>query len=136
MNGKLIAGIAVMVLVVIMLLSFNGFGLALIGLSVAGDSDGYSESVPIAYGDIIEGTITNVRPSIGKFNGTGVYDRNCVDVGGGLTNCHGGIQTARYGVLNFNYVHNMSIVPCIKPGEKLVVEVLDSSGRARVQRMV
>ncbi len=85
--------------------------------------------------DTFEGRITNMELEIGSLTGVGVYDRNCVDIGNGLTRCDAGIKTDKYGTLNFNYVHNMRIKPCIKPGDKLIVEILDSEGKAKVQRI-
>lgn len=89
-----------------------------------------------AKGDLFEGKITNKNVQPTKLLGVGVYDRNCVAIGNGLTNCHAGIKTDKYGVLDFNYEHDMARKPCINPNEKVVVEILDSSGKATVQRMV
>ena len=92
-----------------------------------------SPSVP--KGDLFKGTITNIKVSPGNLSGIGVYDKTCVRVENGLTRCDAGIKTEKYGVLNFNYIHNMAIEPCIASGNKLKVEILDSNGTARVQRI-
>lgn len=89
----------------------------------------------VANGDIFLGKITNKNVEPGKLSGVGEYDRNCVSVAGGLTNCHGGIKTSKFGVIDFNYEHDMAKKPCIALGEKVVVEILDSDGNARVQRV-
>lgn len=83
--------------------------------------------------DVFDGTITNIKLSSGKLSGMGVYDRSCNMVGNGLTQCDAGIQTEE-GLLNFNYVHDMSKQECIGPNDKLTVEILDTNGKARVTR--
>jgi hypothetical protein len=86
--------------------------------------------------DFFEGTITNAKVSPGTLNGVSAYDRNCV--GQPITQCDAGIQTKEYGLLNFHYAHNMAIQPCINENgpEKVVVEILDSNGAARVYRQM
>src|SRR3989344_567899 len=84
-------------------------------------------------GDVFQGVITNINLEPGILEGTGVYDKSCNMIGNGLTNCDAGIQTEK-GLLNFNYKHNMDAQPCIAPGDKLKVEVLDSEGNAKVTR--
>lgn len=64
---------------------------------------------PILNGAILLGNIT--------------YDRNCESVGNGLTNCDAGVKTEKYGVINFNYVHNMSKHPCLVSGDKVLLKV-------------
>lgn len=88
-----------------------------------------------ASGDLFEGKITNKNVEPMKLEGVGVYDRNCVSVEGGLTNCHAGIRTSKYGVIDFNYVHDMAKKPCIASGQNVVVTILDSGGKATVQRV-
>lgn len=99
-----------------------------------------------AKGDMFDGVITNMRDipnaKLGvKFSGIGVYDRNCVQVGtvpetgNPLVNCHAGIKTEDYGVLDFNHVHDYYKKPCIIEEEDLVVEILDANGNAKVQRV-
>ena len=83
--------------------------------------------------ELFTGKITNMNLEPGTYEGTGVYDKSCIDAGAGMTECDGGIKTDK-GVLNFHYKHNMAILPCIAPGDGLVVEVLDSEGNARVTR--
>ncbi len=84
--------------------------------------------------DRLEGVITTPGVKPGIYKGLGVYDMNCKGIGGGLTSCDGGIKTKEYGVVNLSYIHNMSAVPCINYGDRLELEVLDTSGRARVIR--
>jgi hypothetical protein len=54
------------------------------------------------------------------------YDRNCIPVEGGLTRCDAGVKTNDYGVINFNYTHNMREEPCLMPGNKVLLKVQDS----------
>ena len=89
----------------------------------------------VANGILFEGKITNKNVEPMTIEGVGVYDRNCVMMSNGLTNCHGGIKTDKYGVLDFNYQHDMAKEPCIAPNEKLVVTILDSAGNAKVQKL-
>lgn len=89
----------------------------------------------VASGDLFEGKITNKDVTPVKLEGVGVYDRSCIPVGNGLTDCHGGIKTEKYGVIDFNYQHDMARKPCIKPNDKVVVTILDSSGKAQVQKL-
>lgn len=89
----------------------------------------------VANGLLFQGKITNKNVEPMTIDGVGVYDRNCVMMSNGLTNCHGGIKTDKYGVLDFNYQHNMAKEPCIAPNEKLVVTILDSAGNAKVQKV-
>lgn len=89
----------------------------------------------VARGDLFEGKITNKNVVAGRIAGVGEYDRNCASVAGGLTNCHAGVRTKEYGVLDFNYVHDMAKKPCIAPGHKVIVDILDSGGNAKVQRL-
>ena len=91
-----------------------------------------NSSVP---GDLFEGTITNMKTSPGNLSGIGMYDKTCKNIGNGLTRCDAGIKTKKYGVLNFNYAHNMAVEPCIESGNKLKVEILNSNGTARVWRI-
>lgn len=83
-----------------------------------------------------EGNITNVEVSPGVIEGTSAYDRNCVGTHM-WTECDGGINTKEYGVLNFHYAHNMMEEPCIQMNgpEKLIVEILDPNGTAKVYRV-
>ena len=91
-------------------------------------------SLPVSQSsEIFTGKITNMNLAPGTYDGTGVYDKSCLDAGGGLTECDGGIKTDK-GTLNFHYKHNMAILPCIAPGDGLVVEVLDADGNAKVTR--
>ena len=83
--------------------------------------------------ELFTGKITNMNLEPGTYEGTGVYDKSCLDAGAGMTECDGGIKTDK-GVLNFHYKHNMAILPCIAPGDGLVVEILDLEGNAKVTR--
>ncbi len=106
---------------------------------------GISTSKLIAKGDLFDGVITNIRNVSNvkfgtKFLGVGVYDRNCVQVGetstgNPLINCHAGIKTEEYGLLDFNHVHDYNKKPCIVAEEEVVVRIIDRKGRAKVQRV-
>jgi|SRR3989344_5247165 len=73
--------------------------------------------------DIFKGIITNINLEPQILDGTGVYDRSCLAVENGLSQCDAGIQTEK-GLLNLNYKHNMNMQGCIDAGQKLKVEVL------------
>ena len=83
--------------------------------------------------DVFEGIITNMELSPGILEGEGVYDKTCQMAGNGMIQCDGGIQTEK-GLLNFEYTHNMDKQPCISPGDKLKVEILENN-KARVTRI-
>jgi len=106
-----------------------------VGTPSGNNSEGDSLDGVNPTGDLFEGKITNKNVVPGKMMGTGVYDKSCVSIGGGLTNCHAGIKTDKYGVIDFNYEHDMAKKPCVAPNQKVVVEILDSAGNARVQRI-
>lgn len=126
-DGKFVGAILVIVLVA-------GIGFLAIG-SLNSKASGYATAgVPSAQKtEIFTGKITNMDLAPGIYQGTGVYDKSCLDAGAGMTECDGGIKTDK-GVLNFHYKHNMAVLPCIAPGDGLVVEVLDSEGNAKVTR--
>ena len=126
MNTKTIA-----IVVAILLVGVVG---AAIGISSSGNTVTGNIVLPIGK-DILEGRITNVQVSPGIIEGVSAYDRNCVGTHM-WTECDGGIRTEEYGVLNFHYSHNMMEEPCIHMNgpEKLYVEILDSSGTAKVYR--
>ncbi len=94
-------------------------------------------SIPSSlYGaEVFEGVITAPAVKPGRFKGMGIYDMNCRPVEGGLLNCDGGIRTKEYGLINFNYTHDMRALPCINLGDRVEVEVLDGKGKARVVRL-
>ena len=96
---------------------------------------GNEKNSPVSKIDLFKGNITNLKTVPGNVSGVGVYDKTCKSIGDGLTMCNAGIKTEKYGVLNFNYVHNMAIEPCIVSGDKLQIEILDSKGTARVKRI-
>ncbi len=109
-------------------------------------STGYSVNNLAAEGDLFKGVITNMQNisnvELGKkFYGIGVYDRNCVQVGTSpatgnpIVNCHAGINTTEYGLLDFNHEHDYYKNPCIIEEEKVVITILDSQGNAEVQRV-
>ncbi len=123
-DGKFIGVALVIVLVA-------GIGFFAID-SLKPKATGYSTALP-QKAELFTGKITNMNLEPGKYEGTGVYDKSCIDAGAGMTECDGGIKTDK-GVLNFHYKHNMAILPCIAPGDGLIVEVLDSEGNARVTR--
>lgn len=124
-NGWLIgAGIVVLLIGV---LSFMGYKLY-------APKTGYATYTAPSDLNVFEGKITNIKVSSGRIEGTSVYDRSCV--GSPITQCDGGIKTDEYGVLNIRYQHDMSIQPCIHMygSEKMIVEILDSDGNARIIR--
>ncbi len=85
--------------------------------------------------DLFEGKITNIKTFPGNLSGIGIYDKTCKKIGNELTRCDAGIKTKKYGVLNFNYIHNMEIKPCITSGNELYIDILDSNGTAKVWRI-
>ena len=88
----------------------------------------------IPEGNLFKGEITNRNVLSGVVRGVGVYDRSCVPVEDGLTQCDAGILTKEYDVLNFNYTHNMATEPCIAPNELLTLEITSETGEAVVKR--
>jgi len=80
------------------------------------------------------GNVTTEGIPVGTYNGTGVYDHNCLPIGNGIYSCDAGIKTAEYGTIDFAYKHDMMMKPCLGPGQTVVVKVLDGSGAATVQR--
>ncbi|MBI2543266.1 MAG: hypothetical protein HYW24_03710 [Candidatus Aenigmarchaeota archaeon] len=107
---------------------------AYLGYNLYAPKTGYVSYVYPDDLNVFEGKITNVKVAPGKIEGVSAYDRNCV--GDVITECDGGIKTAEYGILNFHYRHDMSAQPCIHMfgPEKMTVEILDSSGNAKVTR--
>ncbi len=82
--------------------------------------------------DKFNGVITNINLSPQIFEGIGVYDHNCKSVENGLTECDAGIQTS-FGLINFNYKHNMKEQPCIDEGDNLSIAVFEG-GSAIITR--
>lgn len=80
------------------------------------------------------GNVTTAGIPAGTYNGTGIYDHNCLPVGNGIYSCDAGIKTAKYGTIDFTYRHDMMMKPCIGPGDTLVVTV-SSGGSATVNRL-
>jgi hypothetical protein len=66
------------------------------------------------------GVITNRQAGNGTFSEKGIgiqYDKFCVlDNKTGLTNCHAGLLT-KGTILDFDYEHNMTVKPCLSPGD-------------------
>ncbi len=86
-------------------------------------------------GDIFKGRISNWNfDGEEQIEGIAVYDRNCVTGLDGMTNCDAGIRTKEFGVLNFDYTHNMALKPCLSPGQKVAVDIANNNGEATVQR--
>ena len=102
----------------------------LIGMIVFGSIKNTGNTIK---SDVFEGTITNADLEPQVLDGTGVYDRSCNPIDGGLSQCDAGIQTEK-GLLNFNYKHDMNAQPCIDKDQKLKVEIL-ADGKARVTRL-
>jgi len=93
----------------------------------------YSKNTVAQKADFFNGKITNLKTIPGNLSGVGVYDKTCKKIGNGLTECDAGIKTQKYGVLNFNYVHDMAVEPCISSGDKIKIEIL-KNGLAKVWR--
>jgi|SRR3989344_6308089 len=104
--------------------------LVLIGLMVYGK---FKTTGNVVKQDVFEGIITNMNLEPQVLDGTGVYDRSCNPIEGGLSQCDAGIQTEK-GLLNFNYKHDMNAQPCIDKDQKLKVEVL-ANNQTRVTRL-
>lgn len=92
-------------------------------------------TVQKAAGDVFLGQISNVKVEPGTVQGMGVYDRSCKMESGGLTSCDAGIKTKEYGVLNFKYTHNMQEKPCLAQNDLVTVKIVDTSGKAEIQRI-
>ena len=120
--------IAVIVLIVLVFLH-NGSGTPQNAISVG--SQGQLATDP----NFFAGNVTTQGISPGTYNGTGVYDHNCLPVGNGIYSCDAGIKTAKYGTIEFAYRHDMMMKPCIGPGDVVTVTILNSSGSATVSRM-
>jgi len=96
-------------------------------------SSGTSGANPM---NIFTGKITNAQVSPGEIIGFTSYDANCI--GSQITQCDAGIKTDQYGELNFHYQHDMNAQPCLNMfgSEKVIVDILDSQGNARVTRTI
>ena len=81
------------------------------------------------------GNVTTKGIQAGTYNGTGVYDHNCLPIGNGIYSCDAGIQTKSYGTIDFTYKHDMMLKPCIGPGDNLIV-MISNGGEATVNRLV
>lgn len=73
--------------------------------------------------DVFSGRINKSDITQIALHGRITYDRNCLPVEGGLTRCDAGIKTSQYGVINFNYTHNMREEPCLIDGDKVLLKV-------------
>ncbi|MBI2547296.1 MAG: hypothetical protein HYW23_02510 [Candidatus Aenigmarchaeota archaeon] len=107
---------------------------AFIGYNLYAPKTGYVGYTPPQDLNVFTGKITNAKVAPGRIEGTSAYDRNCI--GDSVTECDGGILTKEYGLVNFHYFHEMAVQPCIHMfgSEKMIVEVLDSDGNAKVTR--
>ncbi len=123
MNTKIIIGVVLI-----------GLLLGLLALYFPKNKATTGNAVLNAKSDIFTGKINNIAVQPGAVQGMGVYDKSCKMAGNGLTACDAGIQTKEYGVLNFQYQHNMQQVPCIAPNDILEVRIIDEQGNAEVQR--
>jgi len=121
---------------VIMILAISLASIAVIAISISSNNRATGNVILPAGEATFEGIITNVKVSPGIIEGAAAYDRNCVGTHM-WTECDGGIETKEYGVLNFHYSHNMMEEPCILMNgpEKLIVEILDTNGTAKVYRV-
>ena len=108
--------------------------IAFVGYKLYAPKTGYSSYTTPSDLNVFSGKITNVKVSPGTIEGVSAYDSNCI--GDKVTECDGGIKTAEYGTLNFHYSHEMALQPCIHMfgPEKMIVEILDSTGNAKVIR--
>lgn len=81
------------------------------------------EQEPRKVVDVFRGQIN--RSNIGEATllGSITYDRNCLPVENGLTQCDAGVKTDEYGVINFNYTHNMREEPCLVAGNKVLMKI-------------
>lgn len=107
------------------------------GVITVGDVDPATEPADDADSadSVFDGEIDNVDVEPMTLTGEGVYDRNCVPVDPeneplSVVTCDAGIETDEYGVLNFHYEHDMSVDPCIGPGDHVEVEIRDEDGTA------
>jgi len=73
--------------------------------------------------DLFDGHITNQQLNPKTLFGKIVYDRNCVSVGDGQTNCDAGVKVEGREVLNFNYIHDMSAKSCLISDQKLMLKI-------------
>jgi|SRR3989344_3940819 len=125
------------VVIVVALVAATGYLLAQLylpktGYTVAAGAQPQTNSL-----NVFQGRITNAKVSVGRLEGTTTYDANCLGTQT-QTECDAGIRTAEYGELNFHYTHNMATQPCLHMfgAEKVIVEILDSEGNARITRTI
>ncbi len=128
MDKKIILGVALTlsVLVVIGYIVFS---------SNTQDNYGGQSAGQASDPNYFAGNVTTKGVPAGTYNGTGVYDHNCLPLGNGMYSCDAGIQTKSFGIIDFAYKHNMMMKPCIGPGDVLAITVLDGSGAATVSRL-
>ncbi len=120
--------------VVIVLIAVAGFFVYKLYFPKTGyNTDSSTETNPL---NVFEGKITNAKVSAGRFEGVTTYDASCI--GSPITECDAGIKTSEYGTMNFHYSHNMATQPCLHMfgPEKVVVEILNSDGDARIIRTI
>lgn len=74
--------------------------------------------------DVFNGHITNQQLNPQTLFGKIVYDRNCVSVGDGQTNCDAGVKVEGMEVLNFDYIHDMANEPCLVSDQKVMLKII------------
>ena len=112
-----------------------GLGYTLLNAQGQGAQGNQSASGQLASDpNYFAGNVTTSGIPAGTYNGTGVYDHNCLPIGNGMYSCDAGIQTKDYGTIDFAYKHNMMIKPCIGPGDTLTVTI-GNGGAATVSRV-
>ncbi len=131
--------VAISLVIIAALIGATGFLLAQMYLPKTGYVVSAGQvAVPtgVDQSNIFEGKITSPKVSPGKLEGVTTYDANCV--GNEITQCDSGIMTVEYGVLNFHYSHKMEIQPCLHMfgPEKVIVDILDSDGNAKITRTI
>lgn len=83
--------------------------------------------------EIFSGKIDQPRLKNLVLTGDIAYDRNCISVEDGLTQCDTGVKTEKYGTINFNYKHKMSEKACLFNGDKVLLKIKEN-GNAFVIR--
>jgi len=66
--------------------------------------------------------------------GAVIADRDCRTGSDGLTTCIGVIKTDIGDIVEFKYTHDMSIQPCLTPGDKVQI-ISEQNGKATVVRL-
>lgn len=130
-NKKTIASLAI---IAILLVSVAAMG-AQLYFPKTGNAVATTPSSQANPSNVFTGKITNANLSPQKLEGTATTDEGCGNAGNGLVNCFSDIVTSK-GTFKFNYQHSMSLQACLAMGgpEKVIVDILDSSGNAQVTR--